>query len=125
MPYPPEMVQPMRQELTSAGVRELRTPREVDEVLQPGRGSVLVFVNSVCGCAAGAARPGLLRALANPVLPDAITTVFAGVDVEATARARSYFAEFPPTSPQVALFRDGKLVELIQREQIQGQPPEV
>ena len=120
MPYPPELTEPMRRELTSLGVQELRTPHEVDEVLQGEQGSVLVFVNSVCGCAAGTARPGLSQALQHAVVPDRVTTVFAGVDTEATARARSYFADFPPSSPQVALFRDGKLVHLIQRHQIEG-----
>ena len=125
MPYPPEMVEPMRRELTSIGVQELRTPREVDEVLQEGHGSVLIFVNSVCGCAAGTARPGLTAALRHSVVPNTVATVFAGVDLDATARARSYFAEYPPSSPQVALFRDGKLVQLIQRHQIEGRSAEM
>ena len=120
MPYPPELVEPMRRELTSIGVQELRTPREVDELLEPGQGSVLLFVNSVCGCAAGTARPGLALALRHEHVPDTVATVFAGVDTEATARARSYFADYPPSSPQVALFRDGKLVRLIPRHQIEG-----
>ena len=125
MPYPPELVEPMRRELTSLGVQELRTPREVDEALQPAQGSVLVFVNSVCGCAAGTARPGLAVALSHSVLPDKVTTVVAGVDTEATSRARSYFADYPPSSPQVALFREGKLVHLIQRHQIEGRTAEM
>lgn len=121
MPYPPEMVEPMRRELTDIGVKELRTPEEVDAVLQPGQGTVLLFVNSVCGCAAGSARPGLAQALSQAsAVPDRVTTVFAGVDTEATARARSYFGEYPPSSPQVALFRDGKLAHLVQRHQIEG-----
>lgn len=124
MPYPVELVDPMRQELTSAGIKELRTPDEVDAVLGPGKGSVLVFVNSVCGCAAGAARPGLLEALQATPLPDVIATVFAGVDTEATARARTYFKNYAPSSPQVALFRNGELVHLMQRHQIEGRTPQ-
>ena len=120
MPYPPELTEPMRRELTSIGVGELRTPEEVDRVLQSPTGTVLLFVNSVCGCAAGTARPGLTDALRHPVLPDTVASVFAGVDLEATSRARSYFGAYPPSSPQVALFRDGRLVQLIQRHQIEG-----
>ena len=110
MSYPPEMVEPMREELTRLGVKELRTPEEVDALLQASSGTSLVFVNSVCGCAAGTARPGLAEALGHSVRPDVVATVFAGVDQSATARLRSYFPEYPPSSPQVALFRDGKLV---------------
>ena len=124
MPYPPELTEPMREELVRIGVQELRTPVEVDSVLKDNPGTVLMFVNSVCGCAAGMARPGLTLALQNEVLPDKATTVFAGVETEATARARNYFSEYPPSSPQVALFKDGKLVHLIQRHQIEGTTPE-
>jgi len=123
MPYPSELTEPMREELVRIGVQELRTPEEVDSVLKGNQGTALVFVNSVCGCAAGMARPGLTLALQNEVLPDKVTTVFAGVDTEATARVRSYFSEYPPSSPQVALFKDGKLVHLIQRHQIEGATP--
>lgn len=122
--YPPELTQPMRQELTKLGVQELTTPEAVDALLQKKEGTVLVFVNSVCGCAAGMARPGLAMALQHDVLPDRVTTVFAGVDTEATARARSYFSEHPPSSPQVALFKDGELASLIQRHEIEGTTPE-
>jgi putative YphP/YqiW family bacilliredoxin len=125
VPYPIELVEPMRAELTQRGVRDLRTPAEVDDAILHSEGTVLVFVNSVCGCAAGSARPGLLEALRSEPSPDVVTTVFAGVDLEATARARSHFAEFPASSPQIALFRDGKLLNLIQRHQIEGRPPEV
>jgi putative YphP/YqiW family bacilliredoxin len=122
--YPTELTDPMREELVHLGVEELRTPEDVDRVLSEKTGTTLVFVNSVCGCAAGMARPGLTLALQNEVLPGKATTVFAGVDTEATARVRSYFSEYPPSSPQVALFKDGKLVHLIQRHQIEGTTPE-
>lgn len=124
MPYPVELTEPMRQELTRLGVRDLRTPEEVDQVLQQSKGSVLLFVNSVCGCAAGSARPGLAEVMASGRRPDVIASVFAGVDVEATARARTYFKGYPPSSPQIALFRDGELVHLIQRHQIEGRTAE-
>jgi len=120
MPYPPDMIEPMRRELTDLGLRDLRTPEEVDALLRDEKRPVLLFVNSVCGCAAGAARPGLVLALEHGVKPAVTATVFAGVDTEATVRARSYFSEYPPSSPQVALFKDGKLVQLIQRHQIEG-----
>ena len=120
MPYLPEQTDPMRLELVQLGVQELRTPDEVDAVLKDTQGTTLVFVNSVCGCAAGMARPGLALALKHSVLPDRITTVFAGVDTEATARARSYLADHPPSSPQVALFKEGQLIHLIQRHEIEG-----
>lgn len=121
MPYPEEMVQPMRAELTRLGVRELRTPEEVDSFMAAhSKGTALIFVNSVCGCAAGMARPGLALSLTYDKLPDATATVFAGQDLEATARARSYFGGNAPTSPQIALLRDGKLVRLVQRQEIEG-----
>lgn len=123
MPYPTELTEPMRRELTDLGVRSLATPEEVDEVLRDSARSVLVFVNSVCGCAAGSARPGLALAMDHSVRPDLFVTVFAGVDLEATARARSHFAGHPPSSPQAALFRGGQVVELIQRDQIEGRSP--
>jgi putative YphP/YqiW family bacilliredoxin len=114
----------MRQELTRLGIQELRTPQDVDALLQRREGTALVFVNSVCGCAAGMARPGLALALRHSTLPDRITTVFAGVDVEATAQARRYMSEHPPSSPQVALFKNGELAQLIQRHEIEGTTPE-
>lgn len=120
MPYPEEMVRPMREELTRMGVVEMKTADDVDRVMAEGSGTTLVFVNSVCGCAAGMARPGLALALTNERLPDRITTVFAGQDLDATARARAYFEAYPPSSPQIALFKDGKLVHMIQRQQIEG-----
>lgn len=118
--YDERMVAPMRAELTGIGFEEMRTAAEVDAVLGEAKGTVLVVVNSVCGCAAGRARPGVTLALENGIRPGRLTTVFAGQDAEATARARSYFAGHPPTSPQVALLRDGELVYLMQRHQIEG-----
>ncbi len=122
--YPAAFTEPMRMEIQEMGVEQLRTPEEVDQLLKPGAGTVLVFVNSVCGCAAGMARPGLALSLESAVKPDHVASVFAGVDLEATERARSYFADYPPSSPQAALFKDGKLVELIQRHQIEGTSPQ-
>lgn len=118
--YPVEFTEPMRMEIQEMGVKELRTAADVDALLKPATGTVLVFVNSVCGCAAGMARPGLALSLRGATKPDHVASVFAGVDLEATERARSYFADYPPSSPQAALFKDGKLVELIQRHQIEG-----
>jgi len=118
--YPNLMVQPMREELTRIGFREMRTPAEVDAVLSGGRGTVLVMVNSVCGCAAGRARPAVRLALENAPQPDVLATVFAGQDVEATARARDYFRGYPPSSPSVALLRDGQLVFMLERRHIEG-----
>jgi putative YphP/YqiW family bacilliredoxin len=113
----------MRAELTRLDVKELKTVAEVDAVLGDPKGTQLVFVNSVCGCAAGSARPGLALALRHPNRPAEAYTVFAGQDLEATARARSYFAEYQPSSPSVALLRDGEVVYFMHRYQIEGQPP--
>jgi putative YphP/YqiW family bacilliredoxin len=121
--YPEEFVQPMRQELTSIGFQELRTPAEVDAVLTKTGGTVLVVVNSICGCAAGRARPALAMALENPARPEVLTTVFAGQDTDATTQARSYFTGYPPSSPSVALLRDGKLVFMLERKEIEGRDP--
>lgn len=124
--YPPELVKPMREELSSNGFTELRTAEEVDEVLQDSTGTVLVVVNSVCGCAAGAARPGVLHALSSSDNhPDKITTVFAGVDREAVNRARTYMLPYPPSSPCMALFKDGNLVHFIERRHIEGRTAEM
>ncbi len=118
--YPEYFVAPMREELTSLGFEELRTVQSVDEaVTRPG--TTMVVVNSVCGCAAGKARPGVAMALSHDVKPDHLTTVFAGADVEATDRARGYFTGYPPSSPSVALLRDGQLVYIMERRQIEGQ----
>lgn len=119
--YPPELVRPMREELSSKGVKELHTAEEVDNVLQTNEGTVLVVVNSVCGCAAGAARPGVIKAITGEgKKPNTIATVFAGVDREATDKARAYMAPFPPSSPSIALFKDGNLVHMVQRHHIEG-----
>jgi putative YphP/YqiW family bacilliredoxin len=119
MPYPEILIKPMRDELTQIGVQETRTPEQVDAAVnQPG--TVMVIVNSVCGCAAGRARPGIAMALKNRTLPDRMITVFAGADIEATDHARSYFKGYPPSSPSVGLFRDGQLVYMLQRHQIEG-----
>lgn len=114
-----DSVQPMRDELTRIGVQELRTPEEVTEALEDKTGTTLIVVNSVCGCAAGQCRPGVAKALQNEVKPDRLFTVFAGQDKEATAKAREYFAPYPPSSPSIALMKDGKLVHFIQRHQIE------
>jgi putative YphP/YqiW family bacilliredoxin len=121
--YPEFLIAPMREELTRLGVQELRTPEQVDAaVRQPG--TVMIVVNSVCGCAAGKARPGIAMALQHTVKPDTVATVFAGADIEATERARSYFTGFPPSSPSVALLRDGKLVYMLERRHIENQNAE-
>jgi len=122
MMYDPTMVQPMRDELTSIGFRELRTATDVDQELPNAKGTTLLLINSVCGCAAGQARPGVALALTNTVVPDNLFTVFAGQDVEATQRARSYIKGFQPSSPSVALLKDGELVTMIERYQIEGSP---
>ncbi len=124
MPYDPMLVQPMREELTSIGVTELRTAEEVDAALAK-TGTTLVVVNSVCGCAAGGARPGVALALKHSTLPDNVVTVFAGQDLEATERARSYFTGMPPSSPCLAILRDGELVGFMPRHHIEGRSPEM
>ncbi len=121
MPYPEEMVAPMRAELTDMGVRELRTANDVDSFFTETQGTSLVLVNSVCGCAAGSARPGLGRALQNDKHPDHVATVFAGQDLESTAKARAYFGDVPPSSPSVAMFKDGELIHFVPRHMIEGQ----
>lgn len=117
--YDPEAVRPMWEELVAVGVTAVHTPEEVREVLSRPEGTALVFVNSVCGCAAGSARPGLAQSLQNAVIPDAIITVFAGVDREAVDVARSFMVGVPPSSPCVALFKDGKIVHMIERRHIE------
>jgi bacilliredoxin len=124
MPYSELMIRPMREEVTRLGVTELRSVADVDAALGPGEGTALVFVNSVCGCAAGMARPGLTRALQHSVKPDKLYSVFAGADIDATARARSYFGEYQPSSPSVALFKDGEVVAFVHRHQIEGRSPD-
>ena len=120
MAYPEFFVAPMRVELTRHGVEELRTAAEVDAAVR-APGTLLIIVNSVCGCAAGKARPGLAMALGHDVRPERVTSVFAGFDEDATARARSYFTGYRPSSPSVALLRDGKLVFFLERAQIESQ----
>lgn len=118
--YDERLVTPMRRELTQLGVKELRTPDEVDETLKNAKGTTMVVVNSVCGCSARMARPAVAIALQNPIKPDLSTTVFAGQDAEATERARSYFTGYPPSSPQIGLLKDGELVFMLERWQIES-----
>ena len=117
--YPAQIVMPMKEELTDYGFIEMQTPEEVDEQLNQ-KGTTLVVVNSVCGCAAGAARPGVKLSVSGEKRPDKITTVFAGFDTEAVAEARKHFAPYPPSSPAIALFKDGKLVHFVERHHIEG-----
>jgi putative YphP/YqiW family bacilliredoxin len=114
----------MRQELTRLGVEEMRTPDEVDARLKDAKGTTLVVVNSICGCAARMARPAVAMALEHPTKPEHLTTVFAGQDADATERARGYFTGYPPSSPQIALMKDGKIVFMLERWQIEGRPAE-
>jgi putative YphP/YqiW family bacilliredoxin len=124
MPYPESFIGPMREELTRLGVRELRTADAVDAAVQGTSGTLMVIVNSMCGCAAGKARPGVALALQHPVKPDVVATVFAGGDIEATERVRTYFAGYPPSSPSIAILRGGKLVYMMERWQIENQRAE-
>jgi len=123
--YPAEIVLPMKEELTENGFSELLTPAAVDELMAQ-KGTSLVMINSVCGCSAGTARPGVLMAVANtPVKPDHITTTFAGFDVDAVRRIREYMLPYPPSSPAIALFKDGQLVHMIERHLIEGRSAQV
>jgi len=122
--YMKDIIQPMRDDLTSVGVKELRTPEEVVEHLDAVNGTALLVINSVCGCAAGQCRPGVVKALQNEAKPDQLFTVFAGQDKEATAKAREYLAPYPPSSPSIALFKNGELVHFIQRYQIEDRSAE-
>jgi len=124
MPYPPMLVEPMRAEARQLGCEELLTAEAVEQALSQQQGTTLVFVNSVCGCAAGGARPGLALALQHAHKPDRAITVFAGQDLEATARARESFAPYQPSSPQIGLLKDGKLVYMMQRHDIEGRSPD-
>jgi putative YphP/YqiW family bacilliredoxin len=124
MPYPEIMIRPMREELTRLGAEELRTVEDVDRALGQSKGTLMVVVNSICGCAAGKARPGVALALNHPVRPDRVATVFAGADIEATEKARSYFTGYPPSSPSIALLKDGELVYMMERRQIEGRMPQ-
>lgn len=118
--YPPELVQPMKEDLTSVGFQQLLSAEEVDTTIPNSKGVALVVVNSVCGCAAGNLRPGVKLSLNYDKKPDHLLTVFAGVDTEATQQARKYFLPFPPSSPSVAVFKDGKLVHFLERHNIEG-----
>jgi putative YphP/YqiW family bacilliredoxin len=118
------MIRPMREELTRLGAEELKTPEQVDEAIKNSQGTMMVVVNSICGCAAGKARPGIALALQHNVKPDRIATVFAGADIEATDRARSYFTGYRPSSPSIALLKDGQLVYMMERHQIEGRGPQ-
>jgi|SRR5579883_1823450 len=121
--YDPMMVLPMREEVTRLGIKELHTPAEVDEELK-SKGTVLVFVNSVCGCAAGSARPGLALAMQHGTLPDKVVSVFAGMEKDAVMQARSFFTGYAPSSPQFALLRDGQIIAMLERWQIERQHPQ-
>ena len=122
--YMKDMVQPMRDELTRLGIQELRTPEEVEASLPDAKGTALVVINSVCGCAAGQCRPGVAQALQNDITPDHLYTVFAGQDKEATAKAREFFAPYPPSSPSIALMKDGELVHFIECHQVEDRSAE-
>lgn len=122
--YPDILVLPMREELTRLGVEELKTPADVDRELTGQKGTAMVIVNSVCGCAAGRMRPAVRIALENRAKPERLFTVFAGQDAEATDRARSYFTGYRPSSPSIALFRDGQLVHMVQRSDIEHRDPQ-
>ncbi len=124
MRYPEELVQPMRSELENAGFKQLMTKEEVDNALQQ-EGTTLLVVNSVCGCAAGSARPAVLLSLNAEKTPDQLTTVFAGMEIEATDEARSRMLPYPPSSPSIALFKDGDLVYMVERHHIEGRPAEL
>lgn len=124
MRYPEDFVRPMREELTRLGVEELRTPEAVDEAVGKSHGTVMVVVNSICGCAAGKARPGIALALQHDTRPDKVATVFAGADIEATDRARSYFTGYAPSSPSIGILKDGQLCYMMERYQIEGKGPE-
>ncbi|HEX5708423.1 MAG TPA: BrxA/BrxB family bacilliredoxin [Pyrinomonadaceae bacterium] len=124
MPYSEILIKPMREDLTRIGIEETRTPEQVEDAIRNTKGTLLVVVNSVCGCAAGKARPGVAMALQSDVRPDRAVTVFAGADIEATAKARGYFAPYPPSSPQIALFKDGQLVYMLERHQIENKHAE-
>ena len=124
MPYPEIMIRPFREDLTRIGVEELRTPEAVDDAVKNTSGTLMIVVNSVCGCAAGKARPGIALALGHEIKPDRVTTVFAGADIEATDRARSYFTGYGPSSPSIGILKDGELVYMMERYQIEGRGPE-
>ena len=123
MPYPETLIKLMREDLTRFGVEETRTPEELDNIVRETKGTVMVVVNSVCGCAAGLARPAIGMALKHSTVPNRVVTVFAGADIEATDRARGYFKGYFPSSPAVGILQDGKIVFMLERHQIEGRDP--
>jgi len=123
MPYPEIMIQGMRQELAQLGIEETKTPEAVKEAVENTKGTLMVVVNSVCGCAAGGVRPGIALAMQNEAKPDKSITVFAGADIDATDVARDYFAGYQPSSPAIGLIKDGKLVQMFERRDLEGRPP--
>ena len=123
MPYPEIMIQGMRQELTRLGVEETKTPEAVKDAVENTNGTLMVVVNSVCGCAAGGVRPGIAMALQSEAKPDRIITVFAGADIDATEVARDYFTGYPPSSPAIGILKNGKLVQMFERRDLEGRPP--
>ena len=125
MPYPEMLIAPMRGEMTAMGAKELKTAAEVDEAVKNTKGTLMIVVNSVCGCAAGKARPGIAMAMRHAVKPDVLATVFAGGDVEATDRARGYFTGYAPSSPSIGILRDGKLVYMLERREIETRSAEM
>lgn len=124
MPYPEIMIHGMRQELAQLGIEETKTPEEVKDAVENTQGTLMVIVNSVCGCAAGGVRPGIAMALQNEVKPDRAITVFAGADIDATDVARDYFTGYPPSSPAIGLIKDGKLVQMFERRDLEGRHPQ-
>lgn len=124
MPYSELLIKPMREDLSKLGIEETRTPEQVDAAINNTEGTVMVIVNSVCGCAAGKARPGVALALNHGILPAKMITVFAGADIEATERARSYFKGYQPSSPSIALLQNGNVVHMLERYQIEGRGAE-
>ncbi|MEP6924296.1 MAG: BrxA/BrxB family bacilliredoxin [Pyrinomonadaceae bacterium] len=123
MPYPEIMIQGMRQELTRLGVEETKTPEAVQDAVENTEGTLMVIVNSVCGCAAGGVRPGIAMALESEAKPDRIITVFAGADIDATEVARDYFTGYAPSSPAIGFLKNGKLVQMFERRDLEGRPP--
>ncbi len=125
MPYPEQLCTPMRTDLVNAGFEELKSPEQVDKTIPNSKGTMLLVLNSVCGCAAGTARPGVKLSLKADKKPEKLVTVFAGQDLEATAQARKYTLPYPPSSPSIALFKDGQLVHFIERHHIEGRSAEM
>ena len=123
MPYPEELIAPMRSDLVQLGFTELKTPDDVDEILGTERRTTMVAINSVCGCSAGGMRPAVAVSLTNEAKPDVLVSVFAGQDLEATEKAREYFTGYPPSSPAIVLMKDGELVYMMERHQIEGRHP--